>query len=154
MYIKCICWNTLLADEVLHHGQLDLFQFLEDVSLLIQEASSVLTYWRGVAGLKPCVGMSLQSCQSHLLTQPALMWIQLGEHQGVWGGNSVQHGRCSWPPSLVKDGQAWRRRICFHLFQTICPLWPRCEHCCPQKEWFFSFRCKWKAETWPEELNL
>ena len=33
---------------MLYHRQLDLFQFLGDVSLLIQEASSVLTDWRGV----------------------------------------------------------------------------------------------------------
>ena len=36
--------------QVLYHSQLDLFQFLEDVSSLIQEASSVVTNWRGVAG--------------------------------------------------------------------------------------------------------
>ena len=33
---------------------------------LIQEASSVLTNWRGVAGFKSCVGVSLQSCQGHV----------------------------------------------------------------------------------------
>ena len=40
------------GNYVLHHRQLDLFQFLKDVSPLIQEASSVLTNWSGVAGLE------------------------------------------------------------------------------------------------------
>lgn len=34
---------------------------VEDVSLLIQVSSSVLSNWRGVAGFKPCEGVSLQS---------------------------------------------------------------------------------------------
>ena len=37
---------------VLYRGQRDLFQFLEDVSPLTQEASSVLTIWKGVAGFE------------------------------------------------------------------------------------------------------
>ena len=36
-----------------------LSQFLEDVSPLIQEASSVLTTWRGVAGFKTLCGSVL-----------------------------------------------------------------------------------------------
>ena len=35
---------------MLYRRQLDQFQFLEDVSPLMQEASSVLTTWVGVAG--------------------------------------------------------------------------------------------------------
>ena len=31
---------------------MDMFQVLEDISHIIQEASSVLTNWRGVAGFK------------------------------------------------------------------------------------------------------
>ena len=33
---------------MLYHKQLNMFQFLEDVSPLFQEAYSVLTTWRGV----------------------------------------------------------------------------------------------------------
>ena len=41
--------NIILLFQVLYHRQLDLFQFIEDVSPLIQEASSILTNWRGAA---------------------------------------------------------------------------------------------------------
>ena len=34
-----------------YRGHTDLFQFLDDVSTLIQEVSSVLTNWRGVGWL-------------------------------------------------------------------------------------------------------
>ena len=37
----------------------DLFQFLEDISPLIQEASLVLTHWRGVAGFQTLRGSVL-----------------------------------------------------------------------------------------------
>ena len=39
----------VLSHPVLYRRQLDLFQFPEDVSPLIQEASSVLTNWRLLA---------------------------------------------------------------------------------------------------------
>ena len=37
--------------KVVYRRQLDLFQFLEDISPVTQEASSVLTNWRGVGSL-------------------------------------------------------------------------------------------------------
>lgn len=54
-YVLCaVC----VAYDMLYHRQLDLFQFLADVSPLIQEAYSAPTNWKGV-GFKPCVSVSL-----------------------------------------------------------------------------------------------
>ena len=51
---------------------MDMFQVLEDISHIIQEASSVLTNWRGVAGFKTMCGSVLTelfrtcvSCEFH-----------------------------------------------------------------------------------------
>ena len=47
----------------------------------------------------------------------------------------------------------WHRWSPSLLFPTICLLCLRYLHCCPQ--WTdFSFRCKWTAESWLEELAL
>ena len=50
---------------VLYYRQLDVFQFREDVSPLIQEASSVLTNLEGsLQAFKLCVGVSLESLRT------------------------------------------------------------------------------------------
>ena len=57
--------------------QLDLFQFPEDVSPLIWQASSVLTNWEGVADFKPCVCVSSQGHWGQVWT-PRRMLVQHG----------------------------------------------------------------------------
>ena len=55
--------TVIFLEMTLYRRQLDLFQCLQDFSPLIQEATSVLTHWRGVGKLfQLCVGVSLQSC--------------------------------------------------------------------------------------------
>ena len=46
------CWSrfSVIQVMVIRARQLDMLRFLEDISPLIKEASSVLTNWRGVAG--------------------------------------------------------------------------------------------------------
>ena len=50
MYVYMQTYKTCMKCWVLYRRQLDLFQFLK-MFQLIQDASSLLTNWRGVAGL-------------------------------------------------------------------------------------------------------
>ena len=48
----------------------------------------------------------------------------------------------------------WHRWILLLLFQTICLSLVKIYTLLWSKEWLFSFKCKWTAESWHEELAL
>ena len=56
---------------MLYHLQLDVFQFLDNVSPLIQEASSVLTNWRGVCRLLN----SVWKCPYRVVKDTCELWV-------------------------------------------------------------------------------
>ena len=112
-----------------------------------RRGSSVLTNCRGVGRLlnsvwechysQTRVSSEFQSRQGHL-------WVvgQTSLHVGCqgqvspggnfcWRGNSVLH--CRWAISNVLD-----HPLCSKTDSqiTICLLWPRCSHCCPQRNCF------------------
>ena len=80
-FYRCVhCWIVLMKvlshpghgkSIVLYHRQLDLFQFLEDVSSLIQEASSVLTNWRRIGRLLN----SVWECPHRVVKETCALWV-------------------------------------------------------------------------------
>ena len=88
---------------------LNVLQFLEDISPLIQEASLVRTNWRGVAGffyavwrvltetsMSSCISESLGPLMGCWLNRP-IMWVARARWAQVWiivkvSGEGTQHG--------------------------------------------------------------
>ena len=90
---------------VLYRGQRDLFQFLEDVSPLTQEASSVLTIWKGVAGFETLCGSVLTESLRTLVSSE---FLQL-------------------PSDLESPWPAWLRTLISSITQSFpfISLWQR-----------------------------
>ena len=100
---------------MLYHSQLDWFQFLEDVSSLLQEALSALTDWRGAAGFLTLCGSVLTETWAHLdqvtsmtrgsTTQVPLTTLKLRVSLTTLSGHShTEFKTCNSPPV----SQNWR----------------------------------------------
>ena len=97
----------------------------------------------GLQAFKLCVGSAYRFARAtcRTLAQPTFMWIASARWAQMWmvvmlSGERTQscivlgHLLCS-----KKVIPVWHTWIILLLFQTICLLWPRCLHCCPQRNY-------------------
>ena len=90
-------WHFL----VMYRRKVDVFQFCEDVSPLIQEASSVLTSWRGAAGFYTLYGSVLTEAVWTLTVRVVMATRGL-----LWLGEPSHH-------SHLSSHFSWRT-LCLH----------------------------------------
>ena len=82
---------------MLYARQLDVFQFLEGVSPLIQKASSVLTNWRGVAGFQTLCGSVLKEA---LRTPMTGFYGKLELNTWLFSFKMNSRRKCEYCPTL------------------------------------------------------